>query len=360
MVVRLFEKHMQDMGYTVFPTKYPEIKEYIKEESSCVNIFQVVDLKPDSILDHDRLVMQTDEIKATVKDRDVHVLSLIFAEDIQMAKEIAGDEYMCRIIDRHDLSIIPEEDRVEDFYGFKSGFESWAGETAELVASGDMKAISDKLMNSSEREVYREKIKKKPSPVSVTLVIVNSLIFFTSLAIGLAAKGTNPFIASGCMDFEAVSNGEVYRLVSAMFLHGGAEHLISNMVLLYFMGEMVEHNTGSVRFAIIYMFSGILGNVISYVYELISGARYTSIGASGAVYGIMGALLFLVIVRTKNLNIPMRRMILLLAYCIYSSFATAYIDFAAHIGGLLSGFVITALLCMGRSSGKGGETEVEG
>ena len=153
-----------------------------------------------------------------------------------------------------------------------------------------MHAINEKLMTNDEREAYLKKSSKKPAPVAVTLVIVNTLIFLTSVIIGnIAANGENPFIASGRMEFDPVTNGEYYRFISAMFLHSGVQHLISNMVLLYFMGEMVENKTGSVRFAIIYLVSGIMGNVVSFGYEWITYTRYTSVGASGAVYAVLFA-----------------------------------------------------------------------
>ena len=346
MIIRLFEKHMQDMGYVVFPTGYPDIKEYVKDENSCVNILQVVDVKADTTLDNSQLVKQAEDLRSTVHNKDVHVMSLIFFEDIAKARTVSGDEYMCWLIDKQSYKLIIDEDRIEDFYGLKDILTSWLRETDELMRSGDMHAINEKLMTREEREVYEEKSRKKPAPVAVTLVIVNTLIFLTSVIIGnVAANGDNPFIAAGRMDFDLVTNGDYYRFLSAVFLHAGAQHLISNMILLYFMGEMVENKTGSVRFAIIYILSGILGNVVSYSYELLSGARYSSVGASGAVYGIMGALLYLVLKKTKGLNIPIQRMILLLAYCIYSSFVTSYIDYAAHLGGLIFGFLTAFILC---------------
>ena len=358
MIIRLFEKYMQDMGYSIFQTGYPEIKEYIKDENSCVNILQVVDIDPQAGMDHSILLKQTEDIRHSIHNKDVHVMNLIFFEQEDKAKAVAGDEYMCWLIDKSDYRLILPEDSIEDFYGLKSILENWLNETGSLIKSGDMHAINDKLMTNEEREAYHEKSSKKPAPVAVTLVIVNTLVFLTTVIIGnIAANGENPFIASGRMDFDLVRNGEFYRFISAMFLHAGAQHLISNMVLLYFMGEMVENKTGSVRFAIIYLLSGIMGNVVSYSYEWISGNRYTSVGASGAVYGIMGALLYLVIKKTKGLNIPIMRMILLVAYCIYSSFATSYIDYAAHIGGLVFGFITTFILCAIK---KGGGRESEG
>ena len=91
------------------------------------------------------------------------------------------------------------------------------------------------------------------------------------------------------------------------------------------------------------------------MYRLNLPGEYASIGASGAVYGIIGAMLYLVVRKTKGMNIQIQRLLVMIAYCVYSSFATAHVDFAAHLGGLVFGFIITALLCP-----RGGSARSEG
>lgn len=92
------------------------------------------------------------------------------------------------------------------------------------------------------------------------------------------------------------------------------------------------------------MLSGVIGNVTSFCYEMISGMRYTSVGASGAIYGIMGAVVLLALKKRSRLNVTGRRLFIAVAYCIYSSFAMPGIDYAAHIGGLVSGFLLSSIL----------------
>ena len=360
MVVRLFEKYMQDMGYDILPTSYPQIKEYLKEENGFANIIQVIELKNEPIFDHERFKEFTKDVSSMIKNKDIHVMSLVFCEDCALACNMVENEYMCWIIDSKELIFIDRDcEEAEDFYGLRGILTGWLKDTKTLLDSGDMHAISDRLLNNEERESLKEKNSRKPSPVAVTLVIVNSIVFLTSVIIGnVAANGTNPFVNAGQMDYNRIVVGEYYRFLTAAFLHGGIQHLIGNMILLYFMGEMVEHQIGSVRFASVYLLSGILGNVVSYTYEMLSGIRYVSVGASGAIYGIMGALLYLVIKKTSGLNIPVKRMILVLAYCIYSSFATDHVDYAAHIGGLIGGFLLTTVICE-LTKKRGGGSEIE-
>ena len=105
MVVRLFEKHMQDEGYTVCLTPYPDIKEYTKEENSCVNIIRVVDLKADSTIDRQQFSEQSCNINVTYAGKEAHLMSLIFFENREEADEVAGDDYMCWLVDRHELCL---------------------------------------------------------------------------------------------------------------------------------------------------------------------------------------------------------------------------------------------------------------
>lgn len=338
MVTKLLDKYLQDEGYVALKMPYPQLTEYVREEANSITILQVMDLNSEDMVSREQFLEIKDKTR-NAPGKDVHVMNLVFYNDYETAVSIVKDEYMCWLIDRKSLVINNDEGRVEDFYGLKDELAAWLENTRILLEKKDMKALGDMLMTRQEREVQEKRRKKKPAPVTVVLVIINCLIYSTYFIVGEA------FNESGLMNSELINEGQIYRFVTAMFLHGGIEHLISNMLLLYLLGEVVENKVGSVKYAIIYLVSGILGNVVSYSYVMLSDKAYVSLGASGAVYGIIGAMLYLVIKKTEGLNIPIKRMLFMIAYCIYSSFATAHVDYAAHMGGLIFGFIVTALLC---------------
>ena len=147
---------------------------------------------------------------------------------------------------------------------------------------------------------------------------------------------------------------EYYRLVTSMFLHADIGHLVNNMILLYFGGEIVEKTIGSVRYLVLFFVSGICGNLLTAIYEVSTGMYFNSIGASGAVFGLIGGLLYLVITRKGYAaQISVRRMILMIALSLYSGFQSVRVNNAAHLGGLLSGFLITFILChIGKNVGE--------
>lgn len=142
-----------------------------------------------------------------------------------------------------------------------------------------------------------------------------------------------------------IVDGEYYRLVSCMFLHGSIQHIVGNMVFLVAIGEMLEREIGHIRFFLLYMLSGIGGSIFSLTYMMMTMAPYSSVGASGAISGLIGALLLLVIFHNGEYgNISLRRILLAIFYMIYTGMQSETTDNAAHIGGLVCGFVIMLLM----------------
>lgn len=142
-----------------------------------------------------------------------------------------------------------------------------------------------------------------------------------------------------------IADREYYRLVSCVFLHGSVNHIVGNMVFLAALGEMLEREIGHVRFFLLYMLSGVGGSIFSLAYMVITMAPYTSVGASGAVSGLIGALLLLVISNNGRYgDISLRRILLAIFYMIYTGLQSETTDNAAHIGGLVCGFVVMLVM----------------
>lgn len=149
--------------------------------------------------------------------------------------------------------------------------------------------------------------------------------------------------------------GEWWRFITSMFLHADAEHLISNMLMLYLAGELVERCIGRRRFVILYFFAGICGSLLYGGYEFLTGVYLESIGASGAVFGVIGALLVIVIRhKGRYADITLGRMGFMIVYMLYMGLRTSNVNNAAHIGGLIGGIVLMAfyMLIGNRESGR--------
>lgn len=189
----------------------------------------------------------------------------------------------------------------------------------------------------------------------IVLIGINVIVFLIGLVsptVGMRMEN------AGCFGvLHLLYDNEFYRLITASFLHADAEHLLFNMLLLYFCGEIVEKSLGRCRTLILYLASAVCGNLLSAAYEVSTGSYYESIGASGAVFGLTGALLFLVIVRKgAAAHISMKRMVAAILLSLYSGFSSAYVNNAAHVGGLLSGFLLAFVLSIiPPLSGRGGK-----
>lgn len=185
--------------------------------------------------------------------------------------------------------------------------------------------------------------KRKDVPfVSTILVAVNVIVFIICTFTG------DLLYNMGEMGIENVVLQKEYgRILWAMFLHGGIDHIFNNMVILFFLGAMIEKEIGHIRYAIFYFLSGIGGNVVSLTAKVLTRDMACSIGASGAVFGLVGVLLALVLISGRRMeNVTPARVLLMIAYSLYSGFTGENIDNAAHVGGLLIGFLLGCIMCI--------------
>lgn len=189
---------------------------------------------------------------------------------------------------------------------------------------------------------YIRKIRSLPF-ISISLVTVNVGMYLLCQIQG------DIVYAKGCLrTYEILANGQYGRLFWSMFLHAGPQHLFSNMIILLFMGAMIEKEIGHIPYVGIYMVSGLAGNLLSLAAKIASDDLSASIGASGAIFGLDGLLLAIVLFSRKRIeNVTPIRVILMIILSLYSGFAGSNVDNFAHIGGLVTGFVLgmTLVIC---------------
>lgn len=144
---------------------------------------------------------------------------------------------------------------------------------------------------------------------------------------------------------ELLQNGQYYRLFTSMFLHWNVEHLFSNMIVLYYVGAIVERELGTLPYMALYLLSGLAGNIFSMGYEIFVNLYGSSAGASGAVFGVEGALLLLVMANRGRLeSMTVGRVAFAVVFSLYCGFTSAGINNAAHVGGVLMGFTAAAVI----------------
>ena len=186
----------------------------------------------------------------------------------------------------------------------------------------------------------RRKVAGLDAPATVALVAINVLVYLVTVyqGAGISAPGRPLFSDGALVGALIYTDGEWYRLVTAMFLHASLLHLAFNMLALYWLGTVVEQALGTWRFLLIYFVSGLAGSAGALV---LSDPGAVTVGASGAIYGIMGALLVLEYRATGSFAGPVLGFIVL---NLALTFAIPNISVGGHLGGLVGGIVATFAL----------------
>lgn len=199
---------------------------------------------------------------------------------------------------------------------------------------------------------------QRKSICTILLVLVNVIIFF-ALSFGGMTEDAFYMLEHGAMYVPLVTEqNEYYRIFTCLFLHFGFEHLVNNMLTLGVVGMTLEPVVGKVRFLMIYFVSGLGGNIISMLAELHTEDYAVSAGASGAIFGLTGALLCLAILNQGRIgNITKQGMLFMIGLSLYNGFVNDGVDNMAHVAGLISGMLITFLLCRKRYAKRRSDSE---
>lgn len=172
-------------------------------------------------------------------------------------------------------------------------------------------------------------------PVLITKILVGSNVLFFALQVLSKDRVTADFAMNGVA---VAILGEWWRLVTAAFLHVSVTHLLLNMLALWIVGGVIEPRLGRWRYLTVYLVSALVGSTLSYLVDPLS---QPSVGASGAVFGLFGALFVLAV----KLRLDVRGVVALIAINAVIGFVPGLnINWRAHLGGLLAGTILTAVM----------------
>lgn len=188
--------------------------------------------------------------------------------------------------------------------------------------------------NKKDAEKMEKVFKAKKPVVTYILIILNVLLYMLPVLLDCYTDVINDFsIYAPC-----IRNGEYYRLITGIFLHGSIMHLGLNCYALYVIGSQIENYFGKIKYIIIYLISGIIGAMFSMIF----GGNTASIGASGAIFGLLGSLLYFGYHYRVFLGTVVKSQILpIILINLAIGFIFSGIDNFAHIGGLIGGIIVT-------------------
>ena len=224
--------------------------------------------------------------------------------------------------------------QVGDLEGFQ---QPWSAENQPDIDSPEGE-VSDK---GSLAEKGFLPLQQSRATVTLSLIAVNTIIFLLLDEVMRGSRNALTLIQFGAYSHRlVVYDGEYWRLITHTFLHGGSLHLLLNMGVLFIVGNLLERLYGESRFLVLYLFSAIGGSLATLYFV----RDAPSVGASGAIFGLMGALVALGL-RYKD-RLPRRRnrifglgLLPFIACDIFLGFTFPHINNAAHLGGLAAGFI---------------------
>jgi len=188
-----------------------------------------------------------------------------------------------------------------------------------------------------------EELRKEP--VTAGLILLNILVFLIVEFTGSSQNTMHMLDCGAAFTPMIIQGGEYYRLFTCMFLHFGIYHIANNMLVLFVLGQRLEPVVGKIKFILIYLLGGLGGNIFSFIMEMKSADYAVSAGASGAVFAVMGAMLYVVIRNHGRIqDISVRQMMIMAGFSLYFGFTSTGVDNAAHIGGMVCGFILAAVL----------------
>lgn len=290
---------------------------------------------------------------------------VVFRKDVTSTQEIRFDK--SKIMERPEeiqqfIGYIPES---YEFYYFTDKELSKENLNEEKPIKLKFKIISNEqslkslpinflllkmLINNEDKKTYLhykrkvltqnlvDKHMQRFTPITYTLILINIVIWLCMILYLNRFSDVKLLEVGGLVHFNVV-HGEWYRLISSMFLHFNFEHILMNMLSLFIFGKIVESIIGSWRMLIIYIISGLYGNFVSLSFNTTT----ISVGASGAIFGLIGSI-FVIMYLSKNFNKKMigQLLIALFVLIVFSLFMSN-INIMAHLGGFISGVLITLI-----------------
>lgn len=185
---------------------------------------------------------------------------------------------------------------------------------------------------------------RDPACRACCVIIVINFIIFGAETLAGGSENTEVARKFGALYVPDLKRGQYYRLFSAMFIHFGVMHLLCNMYSLYALGTSVERLFGHMWFIVIYIISGLCGNLLTVAVQHISHRYPVSAGASGAIFGLMGAVCALAVFPEYRDIVNIKSLVFNIGINLVYGFSNKEINMSAHLGGLAGGALTTAAI----------------
>ncbi len=309
---------------------------WIKEEDDVVKVIHIVPetlpgQRPQAVEEQEKEIQEREKKLMLRFGKKTERLTLMLFHGTpgeNRVKEILPYPAIWCLDKQNGRLLLYERQRME-FYGWRNRLEVFLEQ-----------------YKTEEKRNNRRELGSILQPVTVGIILSNFLVFFLLHMWGDVSDGV--FMAEhGAMTWEGiVEQREYYRLFTSTFLHFGMDHLVQNMLILWLTGARMERIMGGWRYLLLYCGSGVTASLCSLAFTLQGEPFTVSAGASGAVFGVMGGLLYFILrdflrkERGRIQEIGLNGIVFMIIAALSYGFTTGGVDNAAHLGGVFAGFFL--------------------
>ena len=295
--------------------------------------YEVIIINSNYIHNNEQLdfeVFKTKEVVKQIKKKtlslSMNILNILLdvGENVDTSTFMDKHVTLCEVNDVKELS---SGEGISEIYPNMVNDDVTASDSMDFFIN-----VTNDINNKTEEknEIYEHTFSKKATYLTYGLIAINVIVFLLQ-EMGILNA------ADFAMNQVLVKQGQWYRIFTSAFFHGSIIHILTNMYSLYVVGKEVETLLGKWKYALVYFISIITSSLLS---AAVNGAGSTSIGASGAIFGLLGALLYFGYnYRLYIGNALIYEIIPVIAINLFIGFTLPYIDNFAHIGGLIGGYL---------------------
>ena len=332
MIFEDLTRCMEQLGYVRGQTNVSDIYIYVKPYENGSRYVFIANTNESNIVTSSNLesfIIQI-QYKLTMREPNCEFLTLIITNQVEDYRKLAQSQLPIWIIDEMERRLIIYEYVKEE----------------DKVLSGAIERCLDQYCNVDPSTVAHRQKSKSPKKsfnkiavCSIAIILVNVIIYFLGDLFGSSYEWIEKYSQNS---YNIVNDHEYYRFFTCMFLHSGISHLFNNMLMLYVVGDVLERTMSKIQYISLYIVSGVAASILSMLYDMNQGILVYSIGASGAIYGLVGALfVFAIFSKEKMVNISIQQIMLFVLLNIYLvADGEKNIDYIAHIAGFFVGAVL--------------------
>ena len=321
------KKELEQNGYHRIPSNMDVISLYYRIEGTLAIGICLVDnrgqvLKENGLFE---TVMQKTEPLLKTKAEQVRVMALIVTDHMEWEKSRQSIPYPYWLVDTTLKQRIVFENQPTHFFGVEE--------------------IVEKVLEEPRIQNFNSHVKSRAWRNHIfsvnTLILVINVVLFIWMELSTQMEDLWLYRHGAIHVGAFIQNPQWWRLLASAFLHFSFSHLFGNMVVLWYMGNFLEQRIGSWRYLLFYVIVAVGANVISIIwYWYTYDWDVLTAGASGAIFGVVGMMAFIVICeRGRVPGITIQQMILMVIFTLYTGFANGGVNNSAHVGGLVIGLL---------------------